>query len=72
MPVRRRKPRNDPPELAKVTQKLSKVMTAGAASAWLQNPNPLLDNRCPADLIAAGRHRDVLDLVDAMADGIFV
>lgn len=34
------------------------------------SPNQLLEHDSPADRIRAGRYRDVLDLIEAMADGV--
>jgi len=59
-------------ELAAVTQQLSKVMTPEAAAAWLYEPNPLIGNSRPADLVRQGRAASVLDLIDAIADGVHV
>ncbi len=59
-------------DLAAVADQVGKVMTADAAAAWMHEPNPLLKHQRPVDLIAAGRYKEVLDLVDAIADGVFV
>jgi uncharacterized protein (DUF2384 family) len=73
MPKRRReKPSDSRANVECVTERVVNILGAELASAWLRNPNPLLDDRCPVDLIAAGRYREVLDLLDAMADGVFV
>ena len=59
-------------ELATVSQQLAKVMTPEASAAWLLQPNALLGHMRPIDLVAQGRYRDVLDLIDAVGDGVFV
>ena len=59
-------------QLAAVTQQLSKVMTPDAASAWLYEPNPMLGNQRPIDLVGQGRYSEVFDLIDAISDGVFV
>ena len=59
-------------QLAAVTQQLSKVMTRDAAAAWLHEPNALLGNLSPMDLIKQGRASEVLNLIDAIADGVHV
>ena len=59
-------------ELAAVSQQLAKVMTPDSASAWLYEPNPLLNNNRPVDLVAQGRFQEVLDLIDAIGEGVFV
>lgn len=58
-------------DLAAVSQQLEKVMKPEAASAWLHQPNSELDNMRPLDLIEQGRAREVLDLIEAIADGVF-
>ena len=59
-------------QLAAVAQQLSKTMSPDAASAWLHEPNPLLSNQRPIDLVTQGRYGEVLDLIDSIADGVFV
>jgi putative toxin-antitoxin system antitoxin component (TIGR02293 family) len=59
-------------ELATISQQLAKVMRPDAAAAWLFEPNPLLKNNRPVDLVAQGRFQEVLDLIDAVGEGVFV
>ena len=59
-------------ELAAVSQQLAKVMNREGAAAWLHEPNPLLKNARPVDLVAQGRYQEVLDLIDAIAEGVHV
>lgn len=58
-------------DLAAVSHQLQKTMKPDAAAAWLHEPNPELGNMRPLDLVEQGRVRDVLDLIDAIADGVF-
>jgi len=59
-------------ELAAVAQQLAKVMRQDAATAWLYEPNPLLDHERPVDFIGNGEYRKVLGAIDAIAEGVFV
>lgn len=59
-------------ELAYVAQAVTEVMPADKANLWMLSPNRLLDHDSPADRIRAGRYRDVLGLIEAMADGVVV
>src|SRR5437773_1171542 len=56
-------------ELASVTRQLAKVMQPDAATAWLYEPNPLLDHERPVDLLARGEYREVLNAIEAIAEG---
>jgi uncharacterized protein (DUF2384 family) len=58
--------------LAHVVAALTAVLPADQASVWMFTPNGLLGHRRPADLIRNGQCRDALDLIDAMAEGVFV
>ena len=59
-------------ELAAVAQRLKTVMQPEAATAWLFQPNPLLDDQRPVNLIARGHYQEVLDAIDALREGVFV
>jgi putative toxin-antitoxin system antitoxin component (TIGR02293 family) len=59
-------------ELLAVVDRLSKTMRPEAAHDWLFTPNPSLEHRKPADLLAEGNYRDVLGAVDALGEGVFV
>ena len=59
-------------DLAAVSQEAAKTMRPDAVAAWLQQPNRELGNQRPVDLVAQGRARQVLDLIDSIADGVFV
>jgi uncharacterized protein (DUF2384 family) len=59
-------------ELAYVAEAVTEVLPADHASIWIVSPNRLIGHRKPADLIRDGQFKDVLDLIDAMADGVIV
>lgn len=59
-------------ELAYVAEAVTEVLPADHANVWMFSPNRLLGHRKPADLIREGKFKDVLDLIDAMAEGVFV
>lgn len=59
-------------DLAAISQQLEKVMKPEAAAAWLHEPNAELGNMRPLDLVEQGRTREVLDLIEAIADGVYV
>lgn len=57
-------------ELAYVAESLAEVLPRESANLWLFTPNRLLRHQAPAELIKTGEYRDVLNLIDAIADGI--
>ena len=59
-------------ELAYVAEQVTVVLPRDKANLWLFTPNRLLDHDTPADRIRAGHFRDVLDVIEAMADGVVV
>ena len=59
-------------EFAYVLEELVKVLKPDAAREWLMSPNRELDHDSPAERVAAGDYRRVLDLIDALAEGVFV
>ncbi len=59
-------------ELAFVAEQIVKIVPTLYASTWLLSPNPLLRGESPADRIRRGDFRSVVDLLDALADGIVV
>jgi transcriptional regulator with XRE-family HTH domain len=59
-------------ELAAVVDLLSRVMRPESASAWLFDPNPLLDMERPVDLIGRGDYQRVCAAIAAIAEGVFV
>jgi uncharacterized protein (DUF2384 family) len=58
-------------ELAYVADALAEVVPSDHANVWLFTPHRRLDHEKPADLIQQGRYREVLNLIEAMADGVF-
>jgi DNA-binding SARP family transcriptional activator len=58
-------------ELAYVADALAEVLPRDHANAWLFTPHRRLDHEKAADLIQQGRYRDVLSLIEALADGVF-
>lgn len=59
-------------ELLAVLEQLSGVLEPQAAHDWLYSPNQLLGHEKPIDLLSRGEWRQVLGLIDALAEGIFV
>jgi hypothetical protein len=51
--------------------RLHEVWQEPAASVWMTSQNAHLDGARPADLLALGREQEVLDALDAAADGSF-
>ncbi|MDQ3689403.1 MAG: DUF2384 domain-containing protein [Chloroflexota bacterium] len=54
-----------------VLEKLAEVVGPFSAEDWLFTPVPALDYHRPADLIRDGRSREVLNLIDSIAEGVF-
>lgn len=54
-----------------VLEKLAEVVEPSSAEDWLFTPVPVLDYHRPVDLIREGRSREVLSLIDAIAEGVF-
>ena len=59
-------------QLAYVAEQVTTVLPRERANLWIFTPNQLLEHDTPADRIRDGRYRDVLDLIEAMADGVVV
>lgn len=59
-------------ELAYVAEALSEILPRDHANLWMLSPNRLLEHDSPADRVHAGRYKDVLNLIEALADGIVV
>ncbi len=59
-------------EVVAVLESLSAVLKPQAAHDWLFSPNSMLDHHKPVDLLAEGGFRQVLALIDALAEGVFV
>jgi hypothetical protein len=54
-----------------VIERLAGVIDPAAAEDWLFTSVPALDGERPVDRIRAGRAGDVLDLIDAIGEGVF-
>jgi hypothetical protein len=54
-----------------VLERLAEVIDPTAVEDWLFTPVPALDNQLPVDLIRVGRAREVLNLIDAIGEGVF-
>lgn len=71
----RAEPRRDSREavlaLDAVLDRLAGVIEPDAIEGWLLTPLPALGGQRPADLIRAGRPSAVLDLADALGEGVF-
>lgn len=59
-------------ELAYVAQAVSEILPSDQANVWIFTPNRLLDHDTPAERIHAGGYRDVLALIEALAEGVVV
>ena len=59
-------------EFFAVMERLQQVVKPTAAHDWLFTPNRLLHHEKPADLLRQGRFREVLAIVDALGEGVFV
>jgi hypothetical protein len=57
----------------KVTELLATLgLTQEEANVWMFTPNRLLGRDTPAERIEAGAYKDVLHLIEAVADGVVV
>ena len=59
-------------ELAYVAELVTTILPQDKANLWMFTPNRLLDHDTPAQRIHNGGYRDVLDLIEAIADGVTV
>ena len=59
-----------PQELQAVIDLARTVISDDAVRPWLRSPNPGLGDRTPRDVIAAGEHQRVVDLLHALAEGV--
>jgi putative toxin-antitoxin system antitoxin component (TIGR02293 family) len=58
-------------EFLAVLERLSLVLQPAAAHDWLFTPNATLGNEKPSAMLRAGRYREVLGAVDALAEGVY-
>jgi hypothetical protein len=54
-----------------VLERLSEVIDPAAAEDWLFTPVPAFEYQRPVELLRAGRAREVLNLIDALGEGVF-
>lgn len=59
-----------PPTDEEVRTAALEVYTAEGVEIWMAAPNPMLDHRAPADLVANGEGDLVLDLIAAIGEGV--
>lgn len=59
-------------ELAYVADAVTEIMPRENANLWMLSPNKLLHHESPADRIRSGHYKDVLDLIEALAEGVVV
>jgi uncharacterized protein (DUF2384 family) len=59
-------------ELAYIAEQASSVMAKEDANLWMFTPNRYLGHASPADKIRDGEYRVVLELLEALADGVVV
>ena len=59
-------------DLSYVAEALSEVLPRQHANVWMFTPNKLLEHERPADLVRRGDYKAVLDVIEAMADGVFM
>lgn len=59
-------------ELAYVADAVTEILPTTQANIWMFSPSRLLDHDTPAERIHKGQYRDVLDLIEAIADGVVV
>lgn len=57
-------------ELAYVAEAATEVMPAQTANEWMFTPNRMLAHDTPAARIHDGGYKDVMDLIEAVADGV--
>lgn len=59
-------------ELSYVAELAAEVIRPEDVNLWIFSPNRLLEGDSPADRIRAGQYRDVLAVLDALAEGVVV
>jgi Protein of unknown function (DUF2384) len=57
-------------QLGFIGEQLSKVMKREDANLWIFSPNELLGGDTPAERITTGEFKQVLALIEALADGV--
>jgi uncharacterized protein (DUF2384 family) len=59
-------------ELAYVAEAVTQVLPRDHANLWMFTPNRMLGHETPAARIREGGYKDVIDLIEALADGVVV
>lgn len=59
-------------ELAYVADAVADVIPADQINLWMFTPNRMLDHDTPATRVHDGDYKSVLDLIEAIADGVVV
>lgn len=59
-------------ELAYVAEAVGEILPASQANIWIFTPNRLLNHDTPAQRIHTGNYREVLNLIEAIAEGVVV
>ena len=59
-------------EISAVLEEYSRAFPGGDPSSWLERRNPELDYHSAAELIAEGRTREVLALLVALGEGVYL
>jgi DNA-binding XRE family transcriptional regulator len=59
-------------ELAYVADAVAHVIPADQINLWMFTPNRMLDHDTPAARVHDGDYKSVLDLIEAIADGVVV
>ena len=59
-------------ELAYVAEAVTEILPRDRANYWMLAPNRLLGHESPAHRIHQGGYRDVLELIEGLAEGVVV
>lgn len=59
-------------ELRWVAERLSDFYEPDEARLWLQSPHPQLHGERPYDLVAEGRAKDVLEVIERLDSGVYI
>jgi uncharacterized protein (DUF2384 family) len=59
-------------ELEYIVDQLSDFYEPHEARLWLFSPQRFLDGKKPADLIHAGRTKEIIAVIDQLRDGVYV
>jgi predicted transcriptional regulator len=59
-------------EISNVLEEFSKAFPAGEPGSWLERRDPELDYHTPAELIQQGRAREVIGLLVALGEGVYL